>query len=273
MTRYCKRDGCGHDEVGHANIGGECLAMVPGPGRMVRCSCEAFVADLGNHERRCSCEHPPNRHDHKVGCTIDGCDCSWLGQHAKPPSIPPLALVKPELEPVRDRSEALARAAACRRTAPLTSVQTAPHDTEEGFLANLAGVAIGGEKPSDSNRSQEHVLVDPGMKIMVGGRAREMTELHAAANAIIVETNAEDLAAGAFAMRATIRTQANEIVRLRAELENRDRILEQIGQRAATKPVNVSVKITVDGDVAPGRVAAALREELERFQHGPTPAA
>ncbi len=234
MSRYCNRDGCGHEEEQHLpSAQGGCFGRDAATRHL--CLCAEFVA-----------------------------------ADAKPPSVPPLRVVTPEVlqeigarvlaepEPVRNRAEALERAAACHRT------------------ADVKGIARLEERSPRAERAQEHTIIEPGAKIMLAGKPREMTELHAAANVIVAETNAEDLAAGAFAMRAIIRQQANELVKLRAELENRERILDELGRKIAaakTAPV-INVQIKVDGEAGdPSKIAKAIRDGLEQFQRGPTPVA
>lgn len=223
MAKRCNRDDCGHEEETHLPPSqGGCFAKNT-HGHM--CLCSAFV----------SAE------------VTDG----------KPPSVPPLRVVEPfdhravgagggdegdELKPVRDRGEALARAAACHRT-------TDPKGT--GPLLQVLGEPI-------RTRSERHTIIDPGAKIMVAGKPREMTELHAAANAIVAATNCDDLAVGAARMRDTIRTQSYELNRLRAELEVRG--------KAVAPVVNLTVRVDVNGKEAkPGDLVEGIRKALQQF--------
>lgn len=284
MVRYCKRQDCGHEEaehhvtgfVGQLKPGTGCAAMIPGPNVMLHCACREFVAEGSTTYHACTCEHPPSMHDHKVGCTGDNCGCVWLGQHAKPPSIPPLRVVSDAVlrdlsDPVqRDLSDRILQdkvadfeREAAKQSAPLpgSSLALARDRVEKQARERRTAMA-----PSQTERAQEHAIVDPGAKLFLAGKAREMTELQAAANTIVAETNADDLAAGAFMMRAKIREQATEIVRLRAEFENRDRILDELGRKLAQhKPVEISVRINAHGDAKPEDMAAALREALQKF--------
>jgi hypothetical protein len=274
MVRYCKRTGCGHEESEHTSAG--CAAMVPGANVMLHCVCHEFVAV--ENVRACTCDHPPNLHDHKVGCTADGCPCCWLGQHAKPPSVPPLRVVTLDEQgplPVRNRSEALERAAACHRTADAKGIGPA--------LAYLA------ERSPFAAPPQQHTIIDPGAKIMLAGKPREMTELHAAANAIVAETNCEDLATGAFEMRQTILRLSRAIQSLsekRDEFESfqnaialilglphtthRNTILAQARDAIRKGATNISVRIDVNGaEQKPGDIAEALRRVVQQFAQTP----
>lgn len=250
MAKYCERPGCGHDEGDHLpeNQGG-CFAKYQATGH--RCVCPAFVdsADtLGITDETKLAPLPP------------------LRRSSTPPPLRVVAAgdVAPGA-PSESLDDTLKHEVVRRRV--FNPRPTAPHDAEEGFLANVASVAIEGEKPSDSNRAQGHVLIDPGMKIAIAGKPREMTELHAAANAIIAETNADDLATGVYEMRQKIRTQGTTINELRAELEGVRgtlSLLQRERERLARPPVsNVNVKIDVQGDVHPAALAVALHNAAE----------
>lgn len=214
MAKRCGRPGCGHDEADHLETKhGGCFGRQAITGH--RCVCSEFVdAEAAPRETaKAPSVPPPMRRS----------------------STPPPLRVVTELEPVKDRAEALERAAACKRTAELTPPRALHLDSFREAI----------EEPE----------VLRTMRIHVGGKMRELTEINAAANGIIAETNAADLATGVFTMRQTIRTQANELVTLRAELE---------ALRKPRAPVtNVNVKIDVQGEVHPAALAVAMHNAAE----------
>lgn len=224
------------------------------------------------------------------------CVCSEFveateAEPAKPPSVPPaLRVVElPEsLQPLREATTAELDTHAKRRT------------FDPGRLVGAERNAPAATSDSPLKRGplvEGHTMIDPSMKLSIAGKPREMTELHAAANAIIAETNAEDLATGVHEMRQTIRRQATALAEVRAELEVKEKqLLEQASfqnaialalgvpyttargatlraavdliqaaklgasQSAVIAPTNVTVKIDVHGDFSAAALAAALQE-------------
>lgn len=161
------------------------------------------------------------------------------GSPMKPPSVPPLRVVTP--------GEALPEHLQPLREASITDLDAHARRTFD------AGRPL-------AERAQTHVMHDPGMKLFVGGKARELTELNAAANGIVTETNAEDLATGVFEMRAKIGAQANEIARLRAELS-----VAKDGKGARVPLIMMLPSLIFEGS-DPGKIAGALRKALEELQ-------
>lgn len=201
MAKRCNRSGCGHREEDHLKPEhGGCFGRQPGTGH--RCLCTAFV--------EAEAEQEP----------------------ARPPSVRPALAVVGETA-----AEALSRLEANglripEHAQPLREATAVELDTHAKRRTFDPGRLVGAERNApavlDPERIKGHTLIESGMKISLAGKGREMTELHAAANAIVAETNAEDLATGVHEMRQKIRTQATALAEARAELEAKEKqLLEQ----------------------------------------------
>lgn len=179
-------------------------------------------------------------------CLCSGFVEATEAEPAKPPSVPPLRVVElPEqLQPIRETTAAELDEHAKRRT------------FDPGRL-------VGAERNAPA-------VLQPSVPLFIGGNARETTELNAAANGIIAETNATDLATGVHEMRQKIRTQATALNEARAELEAKEaQLLEQASFQNAIA-LALGVPYTTERGVVLRKAAEAI-EEGKRLHNAPGP--